>query len=80
MHIYDDDRALDEVLLSIFKDPKSYTGENVVEVSYGSHYIQSEIIQLFIRNGCRAANPGEFTLRAFLNGKWILVKQRLLPI
>ena len=69
-HIYDDDRALDEVLLSIFKDPKSYTGENVVEVScHGSHYIQSEIIQLFIRNGCRAANPGEFTLRAFLNGK-----------
>lgn len=69
-HIYDDDRALDEVLLSIFKDPKSYTGENVVEVScHGSYYIQSEIIQLFIRNGCRAANPGEFTLRAFLNGK-----------
>jgi tRNA modification GTPase len=69
-HIYDGDRALDEVLLSIFKDPKSYTGENVVEVScHGSHYIQSEIIQLFIRNGCRAANPGEFTLRAFLNGK-----------
>ena len=69
-HIIKDGKELDEVLVSIFKDPKSYTGENVVEIScHGSHYIQQEIIQLFLRNGCRIANPGEFTLRAFLNGK-----------
>ena len=69
-HICDGDRTLDEVLLTVFKNPRSYTGEDVIEIScHGSHYIQSEIIQLFIRNGCRAANPGEFTLRAFLNGK-----------
>jgi tRNA modification GTPase len=61
---------LDEVLLSIYKNPQSYTGEDVVEIScHGSSYIQQEILQLFIRNGCRSANPGEFTLRAFLNGK-----------
>ncbi len=69
-HIVYNDRVLDEVLVSIFKDPNSYTGENVVEISsHGSLYIQQEIIQLFLRNGCRIANPGEFTLRAFLNGK-----------
>ncbi len=69
-HIVDSDRVIDEVLVSIFKDPHSYTGENVVEIScHGSLYIQQEIIQLFLRNGCRIANPGEFTLRAFLNGK-----------
>jgi len=69
-HIIDKDRIIDEVLVSIFKDPLSYTGENVVEIScHGSMFIQQEIIQLFLRNGCRIANPGEFTLRAFLNGK-----------
>jgi tRNA modification GTPase len=69
-HIIKEDKELDEVLVSIFKDPHSYTGENVVEIScHGSIYIQQEIIQLFLRNGCRVANPGEFTLRAFLNGK-----------
>jgi len=69
-HIIEEDKILDEVLVSVFKDPKSYTGENVIEIScHGSHYIQQEIIQLFLRNGCRIANPGEFTLRAFLNGK-----------
>lgn len=69
-HIVNEDRILDEVLVSVFKDPNSYTGENVAEIScHGSHYIQQEIIQLFLRNGCRIANPGEFTLRAFLNGK-----------
>jgi len=74
-HINDGDRIIDEVLLTLFKSPKSYTGENVIEIScHGSHYIQSEIIQLFIRNGCRAANPGEFTLRAFLNGKMDLIQ------
>ncbi len=69
-HIVDNNRYIDEVLVSIFKNPNSYTGENVVEIScHGSVFIQQEIIQLFIKNGIRLANPGEFTLRAFLNGK-----------
>ena len=69
-HIIDADKTIDEVLVSIFKNPNSYTGEDVVEVScHGSNYIQQEIIQLFLRKGCRMATAGEFTLRAFLNGK-----------
>ena len=69
-HIFDGDTLLDEVLVSLFKNPKSYTGEDVVEIScHGSHYIQTKILQLFIRHGCRTADPGEFTLRAFVNGK-----------
>ncbi len=57
-------------MVSVFKNPNSYTGEDVVEVScHGSNYIQQEIIQLFLRKGCRMATAGEFTLRAFLNGK-----------
>ena len=68
--IKDSDRVLDQVLVSLFRGPNSYTGENVVEIScHGSPYIQEQIIQLFLRKGCRMANPGEFTLRAFLNGK-----------
>jgi len=69
-HIMDGNTILDEVLVSVFKNPHSYTGEDVVEIScHGSVYIQQEIIQLFIKNGVRHASPGEFTLRAFLNGK-----------
>ena len=69
-HIVTEDVVLDEVLVSVFKNPKSYTGENVVEIScHGSTYIQQEIIQLFLANGCRMADNGEFTMRAFLNGK-----------
>jgi len=69
-NIIDDNRIIDEVLVSIFKNPHSYTGENVVEINcHGSVYIQQEIIQLFIKNGVSNANAGEFTLRAFLNGK-----------
>lgn len=69
-HIIKNGKELDEVLVSVFKGPNSYTGENVLEIScHGSPFIQREIIQLFLRNGCRTANPGEFTLRAFLNGK-----------
>ena len=69
-HIIDGERTIDEVLLSIFKNPNSYTGEDVIEIScHGSNYIQQEIIQLFLRKGCRMATAGEFTLRAFLNGK-----------
>ena len=69
-HIVDKGIILDEVLVSIFKNPNSYTGENVVEIScHGSSFIQQEIIQLFLQNGCRMADNGEFTMRAFLNGK-----------
>ncbi len=69
-HIVDEGKVLDQVLLSIFKNPHSYTGEDVVEIScHGSTYIQQQIIQLLLRKGCRMAKAGEFTLRAFLNGK-----------
>ena len=68
--IVDKKRVVDEVLISLFISPKSYTGDNVVEIScHGSSYVQKEIVKLFIDNGCRAAKAGEFTLRAFLNGK-----------
>ena len=69
-NIINNNNIIDEVLVSIFKNPHSYTGENVVEINcHGSVYIQQEILQLFILNGVRNANAGEFTLRAFLNGK-----------
>ena len=69
-HVTDGDMLLDQVLVSLFKGPNSYTGENVVEIScHGSSYIQQEILQLFLRKGCQMAAGGEFTLRAFLNGK-----------
>ena len=69
-HIVDGERTIDEVLVTVFKNPNSYTGEDIVEVScHGSTYIQQEILQLFLRKGCRMATAGEFTLRAFLNGK-----------
>jgi tRNA modification GTPase len=65
-----DGSILDEVLVTLFIAPRSYTGENVVEVScHGSPYIIQELIRLFIDHGARLANPGEYTLRAFLNGK-----------
>lgn len=65
-----EDRIIDEVLASIFVGPKSYTGENTVEVScHGSNYIIQQLIQLFVQEGARMAQPGEFTLRAFLNGR-----------
>tara|TARA_R110002073_G_scaffold14554_1_gene59240 strand:+ start:9547 stop:10938 length:1392 start_codon:yes stop_codon:yes gene_type:complete len=69
-HIVHNDHVLDQVLVSVFKNPHSYTGENVVEIScHGSSFIQQEIIQLFLQNGCRMADNGEFTMRAFLHGK-----------
>ena len=69
-HIVDGEKVIDQVLLSIFKGPNSYTGENTIEIScHGSTFIQQQIIQLLLRNGCRMANAGEFTLRSFLNGK-----------
>ncbi len=69
-HIIDGTKIYDQVLLSIFKGPNSYTGENVVEIScHGSTFIQQQIIQLLLRKGAKMAQAGEFTLRAFLNGK-----------
>ena len=68
--IRDGDLVLDEVLVSLFIAPKSYTRENLVEIStHGSAFIIESIIRLLIRAGARPANPGEFTLRAFLNGQ-----------
>ncbi|MFC4740019.1 tRNA uridine-5-carboxymethylaminomethyl(34) synthesis GTPase MnmE [Flavobacterium ponti] len=69
-HIVDNGKIFDQVLLSIFKNPNSYTGEDVVEIScHGSTFIQQQIIQLLLRKGAKMAQAGEFTLRAFLNGK-----------
>jgi tRNA modification GTPase len=68
--IRDNDELVDEVLVSIFRAPHSYTGEDSVEIScHASRYIQSRILELLIRNGASIAAPGEFTQRAFLNGK-----------
>jgi tRNA modification GTPase len=62
--------VLDEVVVALYKNPKSYTGEDVVEIScHGSPFIQERILQTITQNGCRIAKPGEFTQRAFLNGK-----------
>ena len=61
---------IDEVLVSIFRAPHSYTGENTIEIScHGSTYILNTILQILIKSGCRQALPGEFTQRSFLNGK-----------
>lgn len=71
--IYDGEAILDEVLLSVFRAPKSYTGENMIEISsHGSVYIQQRIVWLLIENGARLAEPGEFTMRAFGKGKFDL--------
>ena len=68
--ISDSTKIIDEVLVSIFKDGKSYTGEETVEIScHGSTFIQNKLLQLFITEGCRMATAGEFTMRAFRNGK-----------
>ncbi len=69
-HIKEGEHIVDQTLVSVFKGPNSYTGEDVVEIScHGSTYIQQRIIQLFLKKGARAAQGGEFTMRAFLNGK-----------
>jgi tRNA modification GTPase len=68
--IYDGDVPVDEVIVSLFKSPNSYTGEDLVEIScHGSLYIQQRILELLVAKGARIAGPGEFTLRAFLNRK-----------
>jgi len=68
--IVSDGKIIDEVVVSLFKGPRSYTGENVIELScHGSPYIQQQLIDACIQAGARLAKPGEFTMRAFLNGK-----------
>jgi tRNA modification GTPase len=69
-HIVDDADIIDEVLVSIFRAPHSYTGEDCVEIScHGSHYILNKVLEILVQRGCRIAEPGEFTKRAYLNGK-----------
>jgi tRNA modification GTPase len=73
--LMDGEVKLDEVVVSLFKGPRSYTGEDVVEIScHGSSFILQQIISTCIRRGARLATPGEFTLRAFLHGKMDLVQ------
>ena len=68
--IYDDDQLIDEVIVTKYKSPYSYTKENIVEIScHGGSYLSQKIVELFLRTGARLAEPGEFTLRAFLNGR-----------
>jgi tRNA modification GTPase len=68
--IFDNGNIIDEILLSIFRSPHSYTGEDLVEIScHGSVYIQQKILQIILDRGAEPAKPGEFTRRAFLNGK-----------
>ena len=69
-NIKDGTKVVDEVLVSVFRAPHSYTGEDSVEIScHGSRYILNKVLALLIANGCRQAGPGEFTQRAYLNGK-----------
>jgi len=71
----DNEKPLDEIVLSLFRAPKSYTGEDIIEIScHGSPYIQQQVLEACIRKGARLATPGEFTLRAFLQGKMDLVQ------
>ena len=73
--IRDGEKIIDEVLVSLFIAPKSFTKENVVEIStHGSSYIVNQVIKLLIRRGARPAKPGEFTQRAFLNGQFDLAQ------
>ena len=69
-HIHDEKEEIDEVIVSLFRGPHSYTGEDGIDIScHSSSYILQKTMQLLINNGCRLAKPGEYTQRAFLNGK-----------
>ena len=71
--IYDNDNLIDQIMAVKFFAPKTYTGEDVVEITcHGSNYIQQKIVELLLRYGARLAKPGEFSMRAFLNGKFDL--------
>ena len=72
-HIKSATELIDEVLVSVFRAPHSYTGEDSAEIScHGSRYILNQVLELLCQHGCRMANPGEFTMRAYLNGKFDL--------
>lgn len=74
-YLRDEGHLLDEVVLSLFRGPRSYTGEDVIEIScHGSPYIHQQVIEACIRRGARLAKPGEFTQRAFLAGKMDLAQ------
>ena len=74
-HIMDGDNIVDEVLVSYFKAPKSYTTENMCEInSHGGFIVERRILELCLKNGAELAEPGEFTKRAFLNGRIDLVQ------
>ncbi|MEN8956644.1 MAG: tRNA uridine-5-carboxymethylaminomethyl(34) synthesis GTPase MnmE [Flavobacteriales bacterium] len=71
--IKEDEKLVDEVLLTVFRNPNSFTGEDVIEIAcHGSIYIQQQILKLLLSKGCRLAKPGEFSMRAFANGKFDL--------
>lgn len=68
--ITNEEELIDDVMVSLYRAPRSYTGEDMIEIScHGAHYIQQKILEALIKSGARLAEPGEFTLRAFLNGK-----------
>jgi tRNA modification GTPase len=74
-YIRDEDEIIDEVLITLFRAPHSYSGEDVIEIScHGSLYIQQRILEALLSKGARMAKPGEFTLRGFLNGKFDLTQ------
>ena len=74
-HIYENNEVLDEILISFFKGPKSYTREDMVEInSHGGVYVTRKILNLLLSSGVRLAEPGEFTKRAYLNGRIDLAK------
>ncbi len=69
-NIKDGDEIIDEVLVSVFRAPRSFTGEESAEITcHGSEYIQMRILKLLLAHGCRMAQPGEYSMRAFANGK-----------
>ena len=74
-HIYDGDELIDEVMVSVMREPNTYTREDVIEINaHGSIASAKRILELLLKNGCRLANPGEFTERAFINGRIDLVE------
>ena len=69
-HIFDEKEAVDEVLVSIFRSPRSFTGENTVEINcHGGYFVTKKVLSTVLKAGARAAQPGEFTKRAFMNGR-----------
>lgn len=74
-HIIDNDKIIDEVLVSVMREPRTFTKENIIEINcHGGIATTNKVLQLLLSNGCRLAEPGEFTKRAFLNGRIDLVE------